>query len=55
MTEGKLCLTNLIAFCNRMTGSADNQSAVDVMFFDFSKGSDMFCYRILILTLKNTD
>ncbi|KAK4824268.1 hypothetical protein QYF61_012828 [Mycteria americana] len=46
MTQGKLRLTNLIAFCDRMTGSADNQRAVDVIFFGFSKAFDMFCYHI---------
>lgn len=55
MTQGKLCLTNLIAFCDRMAGSANNQRAVDVMFFNFSKVFDMLRYRILILSLKNMD
>lgn len=55
MTQGKLCLINLIAFCDRMAGSANNQRAVDVMFFNFSKVFDMLRYRILILSLKNMD
>jgi len=36
-TKGKSCLTNLIAFCNDMTGWVDEGRAVDVVYPDFGK------------------
>ncbi|CAM5091720.1 unnamed protein product [Eretmochelys imbricata] len=46
-TNGKSCLTNLIAFYNEITGSVDEGKAVDVLFLDFSKAFDMVSYSIL--------
>ncbi|CAM4644234.1 unnamed protein product [Lepidochelys olivacea] len=36
-TKGKSCLTNLIAFYDKITGSVDEGKAVDILFLDFSK------------------
>ncbi|CAM5146686.1 unnamed protein product [Natator depressus] len=50
-TKGKSCLTNLIAFCDEITGSVDEGKAVDV-FLDFSKVFDMVSHSILASKLK---
>jgi len=33
----KSCLTNLIVFCDEMTGTVDHRRAVDAVYLDFSK------------------
>ncbi|PKU45212.1 spindle and hypothetical protein [Limosa lapponica baueri] len=47
-TKGKSCLTNLIAFCDGMTGWVDEERAVDIARLDFSKAFDTVSHSILI-------
>jgi len=41
ITKGILCLTNLIAFCNKMTGYVDEERRVHVQYLDFSNVYDI--------------
>ncbi|PKU44259.1 rna-directed dna polymerase from mobile element jockey- hypothetical protein [Limosa lapponica baueri] len=47
-TKGKLCLTNTIAFYDKVTCSADTVQVVDVVYLDFSKAFDMVAHSLLL-------
>lgn len=46
--RGKLFLTNLITFYNKVTCSVDTGQAVDVAYLDFSKTFDMVSHGLLL-------
>ncbi|CAM4583755.1 unnamed protein product [Lepidochelys olivacea] len=48
-TKGKSCLTNLIAFCDEITGSVDEGKALDVLFLE---AFDTVSHSILASKLK---
>ena len=50
-SKSKSCLTNLIAFCNEVTGAVEERKAVDVVYLDFSKAFDTVSYSLFISKL----
>ncbi|PKU39436.1 rna-directed dna polymerase from mobile element jockey- hypothetical protein [Limosa lapponica baueri] len=47
-TKGRSCLTNLIAFCDGMTGWVDERRAVDVVYLGSNKAFESVSHNIFI-------
>jgi len=47
-TKGKSCLSNMIAFCDEITGLVIEGKAVDIVYLDVSKAFDTVSHKILL-------
>ena len=47
-TKGKLCLTDLVAFCSGVTVLVDNEKTTDVIYLDLCEAFDTVLHNILV-------
>ena len=50
---GKSCLTQLIPFVDNLAQALNNQSRVDVIYFDFTKAFDCVNHDLILKKLKH--
>ena len=51
--SGKSCLTQLIPFVDKLAEALNNQSRVDIIYFDFAKAFDTVNHDLILNKLKN--